>query len=115
MWLIGIDVESLYTSIPHTYGIKAVATFLDFHYPQLGPRNEFLVELLDFALSNNFFQFSKQNYQQIGGTSMGVAWAPVYVCLHLDLWEEEEDVFTSSMYQAHVHTWLRYINDILVV
>lgn len=51
----------------------------------------------------------------MGGTSMGVAWAPVYVCLHLDLWEEEEDVFTSSMYQAHVHTWLRYINDILVV
>lgn len=42
---------------------------------------------------------------------MGAAWAPTCVCLHLGLWEEE-DVFTSPMYADHVHTWLRYIDDV---
>lgn len=114
MWLVGIDVESLYTSIPHSYGIQSVETFLDVHYPQFGSQNEFLTELLEFALYNNFFQFSKQNYQQIRGTSMGAAWAPAYACLHLGLWEEEE-VFNSPMYLGHVHTWLRYIEDVFMV
>lgn len=35
VWLIGIDVESLYTSIPHDCGIRAVKTFLELHYPQM--------------------------------------------------------------------------------
>lgn len=94
-------------------GIQAVKTFLDLYYPQYSPQNKFLIELLEFALLN-FFQFSAQNYQQIRGTSMGAAWAPEYACLHLGLWEEEE-VFNSLMYRDHVHTWLRYIDDVLMV
>lgn len=34
--LVGIDVESLYTSIPHEWGIKAVDYFLEKHYPHCG-------------------------------------------------------------------------------
>lgn len=76
--LVGIDVESLYTSIPHEWGIKAVNTFLDRHFPSYGPQNEFLVDLLSFALKNNFFQFLSNFYQQTNGTSMGAPWAPAY-------------------------------------
>lgn len=72
------------------------------------------VELLEFALNNNFFQFASKFYQQIKGTSMGAAWAPAYACLHLGRWEEEE-VFNCPMYLSHVHTWLRYIDDVLVI
>lgn len=65
MWLVGIDVESLYTSIPHSCGLQAVGTFLNTTYPESRPQNEFLVELLEFMLLNNFFQFLTIYYQQI--------------------------------------------------
>lgn len=45
---------------------------------------------------------------------MGAAWAPAYACLHLGCWEEE-DVFCLPLYLSHVHTWLRYIDDVLVI
>lgn len=45
---------------------------------------------------------------------MGVVWAPAYACLHLELWEEEE-VYPSPMYRDHVLTWLRYIDDLLML
>lgn len=101
--LMGIDMESLFTSIPHDWGIRAVETFLDEHFPNYGPQNEFLVDLLTFALKNNFFQFLSNNYQQINGTSMGAPWAPEYACLHMGLWERDL-VYTSLMYLGHVHT-----------
>lgn len=69
--MVGIDVKSLYTSIPHQCGIQAVESFLNSMYPESGPQNEFLVDLLEFALLNNFFQFLTTYYQQIRGTSMG--------------------------------------------
>lgn len=30
-------------------------------------------------------------------------------------WWEEEEVYGSPMYLSHAHTWLRYIDDILMV
>lgn len=39
VWLVGIDVESLYTSIPHQVGIHAVKNFLNSSYPESGPQN----------------------------------------------------------------------------
>ncbi|XP_040203584.1 uncharacterized protein LOC120935601 [Rana temporaria] len=63
--LVSIDVESLYTSIPHEIGITAVQTFLDEAYPLAGPQNEFIAEMLEFALNNNNFQFMGTYYRQI--------------------------------------------------
>lgn len=112
--LVGIDVESLYTSIPHHCGIEATMFFLDLHYPQQGAQNEFIGELLEFMLNNNFFQFLGHYYQQIRGTSMGAPWAPSYACLHLGFWEEMM-VYQSSLYLSHSLLWLRYIDDVLMV
>lgn len=81
----GIDVESLYTSIPHSYGLRAVAHFLEKKYPALAAQNEFIIELLEFMPTNNCFQFLGSYFQQKRGTSMGSPWAPSYACLHLGL------------------------------
>lgn len=81
--MVSIDVESLYTSIPRSIGIHAVEQFLELSCPESEPQNEFLVELLDFTLSNNVFQFLTFCYHQIRCTSLGAAWAPAYACLHL--------------------------------
>lgn len=76
-------MESLYTSIPHEWGILAVHHFLDRSFPLMGAQNEFILQLLDMALNNNFFKFAEHYYQQLRGTSMGAPWAPAYACLHL--------------------------------
>lgn len=67
---------------------------------------------MTFALDNNFLQFLSRFYQH--GTSMGAPWAPAYACLHLGLWEEDL-VYISPMYLSHIHTWLRYIDDVFVI
>lgn len=46
LWLVGIDLASLYTSILHTCGLKVIESFLEHHYPEMGPQNEFLLEIL---------------------------------------------------------------------
>lgn len=89
-------------------------SFLDHHHPLLGAQNEFIVELLQFMLNNNVFQFLGKYYQQVRGTSMGAPWAPSYACLHLGLWEEEV-IYKMTMYLSHCCLWLRYIHDVLMV
>lgn len=85
--LIGINVESLYTSIPHEWGLRVVYHFLEKSYPILAAQNEFILELLEFMLTNNCFQFLGSYYRQRRGTSMGASWAPSFTCLHLGLWD----------------------------
>lgn len=53
--LVGIDVETLYTSIPHQWGLKAAAHFLELDHPLLGAHNQFVLELWEFMLTHHFF------------------------------------------------------------
>lgn len=107
--LVGIDVESLYTSIPHEWGLSGVKLFLEKSFPLFGSQNEFILEILEFMLKNNFFKFLGTFYQQL----RGAPWAPSYAGLHLGLWEEE--VYKSSLYLSHCKLWLRYIDDVFMV
>lgn len=52
---VGIDVESIYTSIPHHWGLRAVEFFLDKLYREMAHQNEFILDLLNIVLHNNFF------------------------------------------------------------
>ncbi|KAM9305433.1 uncharacterized protein PAF06_013989 [Gastrophryne carolinensis] len=114
-WLLAsIDVESLYTSIPHTVGLEAVKQTLEEVGPCDAHYNEFVVELLEFVLTNNYFRFNRGFFHQIRGTAMGAACAPSYACLHLGRWESLE-VYGRADFGARVALWLRYIDDILVV
>lgn len=112
--LMGIDLESLYTSIPHEWRLRAVYHFLDQKFPLVGAQNEFVVDILKFMLEHNCSQFLGVNYQQIRGTSMVALWAPSYACLHLGLCEEEI-VYVSSLYLSCSLMWLRYIDNVLMI
>lgn len=92
--LVGIDVESLYTSSPQKWGLKAVQYFLTEKCSLLSAQNKFIVDTLEFMLEHNCFQFLCVNFQQIRGTSMGAPWAPSYA------WEDEV-VYASSLYLSH--------------
>ncbi|XP_068129502.1 extracellular calcium-sensing receptor-like [Hyperolius riggenbachi] len=112
--LVGIDVESLYTSIPHEKGVGATRFFLQDAHAGFRCHNEFVAELLEFILGFNCFSFDGLFYQQIRGTSMGAACAPAYANLHLGFWERSI-VYKHPLWQEHAPLWIRYIDDILMV
>ena len=81
--LVTADVVGLYPSIPHDTGLKAL-------HEKLEERNDEsvstadLVNMADFLLKNNYFEFDSCIKQQISGTAIGTKSAPTYACIFMD-------------------------------
>lgn len=97
-WLVGIDVESLYSSIPHETGLDVVKYFFcprkceDWFY------NAFILESLNYILHRNVFTFDGSHYLQV------------------KLWESH--ILTNdrmSEFSNHVLVCYRYIDTIFVI
>lgn len=82
--LASIDVEALYSSIPHEAGIKAVEYYLSSRDTQF---HKFIIQLLRFVLEHNMFLFNGRLYHQLRGTAMSSACALTYANLLLGWWE----------------------------
>lgn len=54
------DVASLYTCIPHNLGIEAVTHFLDRDPSLTGRQSRYIIELLQFATTHNYFWFDNK-------------------------------------------------------
>ncbi|XP_053576073.1 uncharacterized protein LOC128665863 [Bombina bombina] len=78
--LVSLDVESLYSSIPHSIGIATCEKFLNTRGVGYGKHSKFVSELLKFVLENNIFVFDGKYYKQKQGTAMGG-----YMCPNLCL------------------------------
>ncbi|XP_075181514.1 protein spinster homolog 1-like [Anomaloglossus baeobatrachus] len=76
--LIILDVEVLYSSISHEYGCEAVEYFLKMKGTHMWKHNKFVMELLRFVLSRNYFLFAGRVFHQLRGTAMGSLCAPTY-------------------------------------
>lgn len=88
MWLVTFDVEALYTSIAHVDGLEVTQAFLVMNAISSDTIN-FLMFLLNFALTQNLFIVKESLYRQLQGTVMGAACVPSYANLFLRLWERE--------------------------
>ncbi|XP_069615983.1 uncharacterized protein [Ranitomeya imitator] len=112
MYLVTCDVESLYTSIWHDHGIAASRFFLG-----MAHTDErlccFILDLLYFSLTHNFFIFKDRYFLQLQGTAMGATCAPSYANLFLGLWEREVVHNTEGI--DAVVSWSRYIDDVLFI
>ena len=75
--LLTIDVSSLYTNIPHIEGLKACRDTL-LSRMRDNPHTWFVLTLLRFVLTLNYFEFYDKFYHQISGTAMGTKLAPNY-------------------------------------
>ncbi|CAJ0958429.1 unnamed protein product [Ranitomeya imitator] len=114
MWLVSLDVESLYTAIQHHHGILAVESFLqmmDIDRDLI----HFLLDLLKFVLEHNYFIFKEIIYVQQRGTAMGAAFAPSYANLFMGSWERQIFFVNPIAYIEKVLFWVRFIDDILMV
>ncbi|XP_071999215.1 uncharacterized protein [Engystomops pustulosus] len=114
MYLVTCDVESLYTSIRHTDGIEAARFFLNMSGKD-SDLVSFVVSLLGFALTHNFFIFRETLYLQLQGTAMGAACAPSYANLFLGLWERDIFLTNPKHHIEKVQLWSRYIDDVIMI
>ena len=75
-----------YTLITRDVGLKALREVLDKREQKKIPIEE-LVQMAEFILKNNFFEFNGQMKQQISGTDIGTKCAPTYACIYVDKME----------------------------
>ena len=108
--LVTMDVESLYTTIPHCDGLHAVE-----HFSQDQGVNSIPVDVItkvtEFILTHNYFVFEDNIYLQMMGTAMGTRMAPQYANLFMALLESE--------FLKHYHLkpliYLRFIDDTFMI
>ncbi|CAJ0929381.1 unnamed protein product, partial [Ranitomeya imitator] len=111
-----IDVEALYSSIPHSMGLKALEYYLRTRAVFFEKHSKFVVELMEFVLTHNYFLFNGKYFHQLRGTAMGCSCAPSYANLLLGWWEETV-VFSGveEWWTDKISAWYRYIDDVLVM
>eukprot|EP00061_Rhincodon_typus_P002551 g17866.t1 len=100
-----MDVQSLYTSIPHQEGLTALRFFLE---QRPGPSTPTTI-LLHLAKLNNF-SFNSSRFLQVRGVAMGTHMGPSYACLFVGY--TEHSLFQSYS-GPHPQLFLRYIDDII--
>lgn len=64
-----IDIQSLYTCIPHHIGVQAMSYYLERRPTDILPPSAFLLSLVEIILSHNFFKYNGNFYLQLQGTA----------------------------------------------
>ena len=88
--LFSCDIVALYPSIPTELGLQALDYWIDKLRHKINGRfsKPFILELAEFVLRNNYFEFDGKVYHQVIGTSMGSIFAPPYSQLTIGFLEE---------------------------
>ena len=108
--LVTADVVGLYPSISHNVGLRALKEALDKREQKKSPTKD-LVQMADFVLKNNFFEFNNQIKQQISGTAIGTKCAPTYACIFMDKVVTE---FLETQ-RDKPFWWVKYVEDIFFI
>eukprot|EP00061_Rhincodon_typus_P000456 g11780.t1 len=82
-----MDVQFLYTCIPHTDGLKALRFFLS-RGPNQSPSTDTLIRLAELVLTPNNFSFKSSHSLQTKGVAMGARMGPSYACLFVGYVEQ---------------------------
>ena len=86
--LVTADVVGPYPSIPHEAGLQALYEKVE-EMADKKILSTDLLEMAEFILKNNFFEFETIIIQQISGTAIGTKFAPPYACLYMDRIEND--------------------------
>lgn len=82
-FLVAIDIEALYSSIPHDHGMEVISRFLKERGPTFSGLNAFVLQLLSHILTKNVFSFDGSHFLQVQGVAMSTCCAPSYANLYL--------------------------------
>ena len=119
--LVTFDVCSLYTNIPHEFGLRAIEYFVSNNRQSINPRftKQFVLEAASFMLSNNSMTFDEMFYLQIQGIVMGTIFAPTYATLSMGFHEIElyaiiRNKITLSVSNYFEQNWKRFLDDCFI-
>ena len=110
-FLVSIDVDSLYPSIPQTECLQVIYEEMHKHRHLLLSDPNFLIRLLHLNINYNYFEYGTLVFQQIHGTAMGAAFSPTIANIYMS-------IFLNNFLTIQQHKPLllkRYIDDILVI
>ena len=88
LFLVTMDVKSLYTSISKNEGIASVKKKFG-HYANMTIPTKFITAFLALILTLNNFIFNSKCYLQIKGCAMGTICAPPYANIFMSEFEEK--------------------------
>ena len=111
--MVTIDVKSLYTSIPHSDGIKACLEALHSSVDSFSDRPDpsVLSCLLEVVLKNNIFEFDGKVFKQLQGTAMGTKLAPAYANIFMG--SLENSILSPAPLRPSYYR--RFIDDIFIL
>ena len=120
--LFGCDIKSLYTSIPHVLGLRAIGYWIIKHRDLIPARftNAFILESVEFLLTNNNCSFKEMLFNQINGTAMGASFASFYTCLTIGFLEETKLIpkvknqFNETASKTIIDSYKRFMDDGIV-
>eukprot|EP00061_Rhincodon_typus_P004622 g23025.t1 len=75
-----MDIQSLYTCIPHVDDLKALRFFLSCR-PNQSPSTDSLIHLAELVLTLINFSFNSSHFLQTKWVAMGTCMGPSYDCL----------------------------------
>lgn len=120
--LVSLDVTSLYTIIPHSFGLEAIEYWIITKRNYLSHRfpTNFIIESLQFVLKNNSFKYNNEYYLQTTGTAMGTIMAPTYAhlvmaYLEVKLWDNCKSYFGDDVMKSIVKNYWRFIDDSFLI
>ena len=108
--LVSADVVGLYPNIPHNEGLDILRGALEKRTDK-SVATDTLIKMAEFVLTNNFFEFNLETYQQISGTAIGTKFAPSYACIFMD--NVEKTMLAGQLFTPW--WWKRFINDIFFI
>ena len=96
--------------IPHPDGLDALSIKLEQQEDKKIPKED-LLEMPQFFLKNNYFEFNSNVKQQVSGTAIDTKFAPPYACMFMDRMETE---FLEKQ-NLKPWVWFRQIEDMFFV
>eukprot|EP00061_Rhincodon_typus_P014833 g42154.t1 len=82
-----MDIQSLYTCIPHADGLKPLCFFLSCR-PNQSTSTDTLIRLAELVVTLNNFSFNSSHFLQAKGVAVGTCMGPSYACLFVGYVEQ---------------------------
>jgi hypothetical protein len=103
----------MYTNIPTSELKYIIKNIVDQNHNMSNIENDELLNLLNFILEQNYFQFKNQFYKQNDGLAMGAPTSAILADTFIQY--PEHTVIYQILKKHQIIDYYRYVDDILII